>query len=258
MSWLRNKYCYEKTGLNPLYTFNSFIVAPSNRYAYCASAKVAIWPGKAYNPLLIYGGSGVGKTHLLNAIGNYIFFHHPKLCVQYITTEKLLFDLANQIRRGNIEIYRKSFKNLDILLIDDVHFLLKREKAAEETIRLIDSSYKWGIQIVMTCSDFPESFLKLKKIIYKSMLSVELKPPCYETKIAYVKRKCEEEKISLPEKIIEFMARNIKDDIRALAGAIKKIKAYGSIKNISVEEILSEQTLEKILYEYLLKFKKLG
>lgn len=240
-----------ETTLNPKYTFSSFVVGNNNNLAYVASLAVAERPGKTYNPLFLYGGSGLGKTHLMQAIGNYFVENYPKKRVLYATTEKFYYELVTAIRQKNNQEFRNKYRNVDLLLIDDVQFLASRELAQEEFFHTFNALYEMDKQIVLTSDRLPSEIPQLEERLvtrFNSGLPADVQPPDFETRMAILKNKIQSEYLSVDEEIVEFIADSIKSNVRDLEGAVKRILVYAGIKRtneISME--LATEALGDIL-----------
>lgn len=237
--------------LNPKYTFSSFVVGNNNNLAYVASLAVAERPAKTYNPLFLYGGSGLGKTHLMQAIGNYFIENYPKKRVLYTTSEKFTYELVTAIREKTNQAFRNKYRNVDLLLIDDVQFLANRELAQEEFFHTFNALYEMDKQIVLTSDRLPSEIPQLEERLvtrFNSGLLADVQPPDYETRMAILKNKIQSEYLSVDDEIMEFIADSIKSNVRDLEGAVKRILVYAGIKRtneISME--LATEALRDIL-----------
>lgn len=237
--------------LNSKYTFSSFVVGNNNNLAYVASLAVAERPAKTYNPLFLYGGSGLGKTHLMQAIGNYYCENYPKKKVLYTTSEKFTYELVTAIREKTNQAFRNKYRNVDLLLIDDVQFFANKELAQEEFFHTFNALFDRDKQIVLTCDRLPSEIPQLEerlKTRFNSGLLADVQPPDYETRMAILKNKIQSEYLSVDEEIVEFIADSIKSNVRDLEGAVKRILVYAGIKRtneISME--LATAALRDIL-----------
>jgi chromosomal replication initiator protein len=228
--------------LNGNYTLEKFIVGPSNKFARSAAMAVAEAPGKTrFNPLLIYGGVGLGKTHLLQAIGNYIADADPGCSVKYISSEEFYISFIDSIKNNNTQEFTAPFRTSSILLMDDIQFLAGKESTQEEFFHIFNTLYQNGKQIVLT-SDLPPASLKLlqERLVSRFQwgLSVDIQPPDLETRVAILERKAEEWNLSLPEEILYYIAENVSSNIRELEGAVRRLLAFASINrsgNITLE-----------------------
>ncbi len=219
--------------LNPKYTFSSFVVGNNNNLAYVASLAVAERPAKTYNPLFLYGGSGLGKTHLMQAIGNYYRENYPKKKVLYTTSEKFTYELVTAIREKTNQTFRNKYRKVDLLLIDDVQFFANKELAQEEFFHTFNALFEKDKQIVLTCDRLPSEIPQLEvrlKTRFNSGLLADVQPPDYETRMAILKSKIQSEYLSVDDEIVEFIADSIKSNVRDLEGAVKRILVYAGIK----------------------------
>ncbi len=237
--------------LNPKYSFESFVVGTNNNLACEASISVAESPGEKYNPLFLYGGSGLGKTHLLQAIGNRFLELYPNKTVLYTTSEKFTYELVTAIREKTNQDFRNKYRNVDLLLVDDVQFLATKELAQEEFFHTFNAIYEAGNQIVLTSdrlpSETPHLTERLKSRFQMGLLA-DVQPPDYETRLAILRAKIEEEYFTFDEEIIEYVANNIRSNVRDLEGAVKRILAYAGIERtntISIE--LAQKALKEII-----------
>lgn len=237
--------------LNPKYTFSSFVVGNNNQLAYVASLAVAERPGKTYNPLFLYGGSGLGKTHLMQAIGNYYFENYPNKKILYTTSEKFTYELVTAIREKTNQAFRNKYRNVDLLLIDDVQFFANKESAQEEFFHTFNALHEMDKQIVLTSDRLPSEIPQLEVRLlsrFNSGLLADVQPPDFETRMAILKNKIQSEYLSVSDEIIEYIADNVKSNVRDLEGAVKRILVYAGIKrtnNISME--LAKEALRDIV-----------
>ncbi|HIV85180.1 MAG TPA: chromosomal replication initiator protein DnaA [Candidatus Monoglobus merdigallinarum] len=237
--------------LNLRYTFENFIVGNNNNLAQAASLAVAENPGNKYNPLFIYGGSGLGKTHLLQAIGNHFVKHNPDKRVLYTTSEKFTYELVGAIREKTNQDFRNKHRTVDLLLMDDVQFLATKELAQEEFFHTFNTLYEAGKQIVLTSDRLPSETPHLTDRLkgrFQMGLLADIQPPDYETRLAILKSKIEDEYFTFDEEIVEYVANNITSNVRDLEGALKRILAYAGIERtntISME--LAQKALKEIL-----------
>ncbi len=239
-----------RDNLNPKYTFENFVVGPSNQLAYAASVAVSENPANAYNPLFIYGGVGLGKTHLLHAIGNAIKKNNTNAKVVYISSEEFTNELISSIQHKQMSQFRNKYRNLDCLLIDDIQFISKKERTEEEFFHTFNSLYENQKQIVIT-SDKPPSEIKDIENRLKSRFSwgliVDIQPPELETRIAIIQKKAELFNLKLSPEIVEFIAQNISSNVREIEGALIKISAFKSIMRRPVTMSLVKTTLQDIV-----------
>ena len=241
----------QESALNPKYTFDNLIVGNNNNLAQAASLAVAETPAHKYNPLFIYGGSGLGKTHLIQAIGNFYLTNNPGKRVLYTTSEKFTYELVNAIREKTNQDFRNKHRTVDLLLMDDVQFLATKELAQEEFFHTFNALYEAGKQIVLTSDRLPSETPHLAdrlKTRFQMGLLADIQPPDYETRLAILKSKIEDEYFTFDEEIVEYVANNITSNVRDLEGALKRILAYAGIERtntISME--LAQKALKEIL-----------
>lgn len=239
------------SALNPKYTFENFVVGTNNNLAYAAAMGVAEEPGQKYNPLFLYGGSGLGKTHLLQAIGNEYSKRYPDKKVLYTTSEKFTYELVTAIREKTNQDFRNKYRTVDLLLVDDVQFLATKELAQEEFFHTFNAIYEGGNQIVLTSDRLPSETPHLTdrlKSRFQMGLLADVQPPDYETRLAILRAKIEDEYFTFDEEIIEYVANNIRSNVRDLEGAVKRILAYAGIERtntISIE--LAQKALKEII-----------
>lgn len=241
----------QSSNLNLKYKFDNFVVGDNSRFAQAAAMAVAQNPAKKYNPLFIYGDSGLGKTHLMQAIGHYIVFNNPKLKVRYIKTEDFTNELINNIRRGGdinerMTKFRQKFRNVDVLLLDDIQFIESKERTMEEVFHTFDSLHNKNKQIVITSDRPPKDIPTLPerlKTRFEWGLVVDITPPDLETRIAILANLAEENQMKIHYAVLEFVAQNFNKNVRELEGAFNKISAYASLQGID----LDVETVQKIL-----------
>jgi chromosomal replication initiator protein len=233
--------------LNHLYTFDNFIEGPSNQFVKSAAVGVAARPGKSYNPLFIHGGVGLGKTHLLHSIGHYIGEHHKKLRIAAITTESFINDIVDNLRNKSIDKMKRFYRNLDVLLVDDIQFLQNRINFEEEFCNTFESLLNQNKQIVIT-SDKPPAQLKLSERMVARMewgLVAHMGVPDLETRVAIIKHKSERRGLDIPNQIAFFIAEHIYNNVRQIEGAINRLCAHTRMMSSN----LTEDIVEKILSE---------
>lgn len=222
----------DRSSLNDKYIFDNFVVGNSNRLAYASSMAVAKHPAETYNPLFIYGKSGLGKTHLLNAIGNYVKQIDPKKKVYYVSTEKFLNDYIHAIQENKTTEFRHKYRQLDLLLLDDVHFLKEKEGTQEEIFHTFNALYESNSQIVITADRLPHEIPKLQQRLvtrFQMGLIVDIQPPDFETRLAILKKKVKDSNIDISDEILSYIANNIKDNVRLLEGSLISIFARASL-----------------------------
>ncbi len=218
-----------RAGINPKYTFDTFVVGSSNRFAHAASLAVAETPAQAYNPLFLYGGVGLGKTHLMHAIGNFIFSQTPNAKVMYVSSEKFTNDLISSIRENKNEEFRNTYRMTDVLLIDDIQFIAGKTQTEEEFFHTFNHLHQANRQIVISCDRPPSELSSLEERLrsrFEWGLTCDLQPPNYETRMAILQKKCVSENLSIPEDVIKYIAEKIESNIRELEGALTKINAF--------------------------------
>ncbi|MDI6845315.1 MAG: chromosomal replication initiator protein DnaA [Candidatus Saccharicenans sp.] len=236
--------------LNPNYTFENFVVGNCNQFAHAAAVAVAKNPAKSYNPLFIYGGAGLGKTHLMNAIGHYIMNNNPRLKVLYVTTERFMNELINHLQYGKILEFRQKYRAVDVLLMDDIHYISGRERTKEEFFHTFNHLYDSQKQIVIS-SDCPPKDIPHLEERFRSRfewgLIADLKPPDIETRIAILKKKAELENISLPEAVALYIADKVHSNIRELEGYLRRVIAFASLKGAPIDLDLAREALRGLL-----------
>lgn len=238
--------------LNTLYTFEKFVSGSSNQFAYAASQAVANNPATTYNPLFIYGGVGLGKTHLINAIGNAITRANQHMSVVYYTSEKFMNELINSIRYQKMEEFRNKFRSVDVLLIDDIQFIAGKERTQEEFFHTFNALYESHKQIVVTSDKFPREMPGLEERIrsrFEWGLIADIQPPDTETKVAILKMKAEQNGQTLPDDVAYFLAKSVNTNIRELEGYLVRIMAYASLMSMPVTETTVREALKDMLVE---------
>ncbi len=228
------------TKLNSNYNFGQFVIGTNNKFAHSASMAVAESPGNTYNPLFLYGESGMGKTHLMQAVGNFVVDEHKDKKVFYISTEEFTNEMIDSIRSNSMPKFRNKFRNFDVLLIDDVHFLSKKEGTQEEFFHTFNSLYEKKKQIVLTSDRPPKDIPELEQRLvtrFEWGLLADLKSPDFETRVAILRKKAEFEGIKLRDEVLDFIAEHIYSNVRALEGSLIRILAYASYNNLDMEDI---------------------
>ncbi len=239
------------TNLNPRYTFANFIVGSANRLAHAASLSVAERPGHAYNPLFLYGGVGLGKTHLMHAIGNQVIAKFPRKRVVYATSEKFTNEFITSIQQGKIDEFRTRYRRIDLLLIDDIQFIADKERTQEEFFHTFNAIHEDGKQIVLSSDRPPKAILTLEERLrsrFEWGLIADLTAPDLETRIAILRAKAEEGGVPLGSDVIEFIARKVVSNIRELEGALNRIVAYASMGALPISIELAQAVLSNVLY----------
>jgi chromosomal replication initiator protein len=238
--------------LNRKYTFGEFVSGSSNQFAYAAAMAVANNPATTYNPLFVYGGVGLGKTHLLNAIGNAILKKNPGTRVCYYTSEKFMNELINSLRYNRMDEFRNKFRSMDILLIDDIQFIAGKERTQEEFFHTFNSLYESHKQIVVTSDKFPKEIPGLEERLrsrFEWGLIADIQPPDIETKQAILKMKAEYNRINLPEDVALFLANSVCSNVRELEGYLIRIGAYASLTSTQISLEMAKEVLKDILIE---------
>jgi chromosomal replication initiator protein len=239
------------TNLNPRYTFATFIVGSANRLAHAASLSVAERPGHAYNPLFLYGGVGLGKTHLMHAIGNQVVAKFPRKRVVYATSEKFTNEFITSIQQGKIDEFRARYRRIDLLLIDDIQFIADKERTQEEFFHTFNAIHDDGKQIVLSSDRPPKAILTLEERLrsrFEWGLIADLTAPDLETRIAILRAKAEEGAVPITSDVIEFIARKVVSNIRELEGALNRIVAYASMGAMPISIELAQAVLSNVLY----------
>jgi chromosomal replication initiator protein len=238
--------------LNPKYSFESFVIGNSNRFAHAAAVAVAEAPGKAYNPLMIYGESGLGKTHLLHAVGHYIRNYYDRVRVKYVSTEELTNDFINSISENRTAEFRRAYRDIDVLLVDDIQFLESKIQTQEEFFHTFNTLHTAQKQIVLT-SDRPPKALEALEPRLRSRfewgLMTDIQPPDLETRIAILRKKAAAERLTAGPDVLEFIASRIKTNIRELEGALIRVTAFASLNRQEVDLSLAEIVLRDLIPE---------
>ncbi|MFW0861501.1 MAG: chromosomal replication initiator protein DnaA [Dethiobacter sp.] len=236
--------------LNPKYTFDTFVIGLSNRFAHAASLAVSEAPSRAYNPLFIYGGVGLGKTHLMHAIGHHVLESTPSYRVLYISSEKFTNEFINSIRDNKTVNFRNKYRNIDVLLIDDIQFLAGKEQTQEEFFHTFNSLHENNKQIIISSDRPPKEIPTLEDRLrsrFEWGLITDIQSPDLETRIAILRKKSFSEKININDDVILYIANNIVTNIRELEGAFIRVIAYSSLTNKKIDMSLTEETLKAIL-----------
>ncbi|HAZ37286.1 MAG TPA: chromosomal replication initiator protein DnaA [Clostridiaceae bacterium] len=236
--------------LNPKYTFDTFVIGNSNRFAHAASLAVAESPAKAYNPLFIYGGVGLGKTHLMHAIGHYILDKNSESKVVYVSSEKFTNELINSIKDDKNVEFRNKYRNVDVLLIDDIQFIAGKERTQEEFFHTFNALYEANKQIIISSDRPPKEIPTLEDRLrsrFEWGLIADIQPPDFETRIAILKKKADIEHLNVSNDVMVYIANKIQSNIRELEGALIRIVAYSSLTNKEITVDLASEALKDII-----------
>ncbi|HVN23050.1 MAG TPA: chromosomal replication initiator protein DnaA [Syntrophorhabdales bacterium] len=237
---------------NPRYVFETFVVGSSNQFANAACLAVSHNPGKVYNPLFIYGGVGLGKTHLLNAIGNFLLLHGPvdpnRIC--FITAEEFTNELINSLRFEKMDDFRNRYRKMDVLLIDDIQFIAGKERTQAEFFHTFNALYDNAKQIVVTSDKFPRDIVNFEERLrsrFEWGLIADIQPPDLETKVAILNKKAELDNISLPQDVAFYLASNVEHNVRVLEGSLVRVGAFASLHNVPITMELAKEVMGHII-----------
>jgi chromosomal replication initiator protein len=236
--------------LNTRYTFDSFVVGKSNEFAHAASRAVAERPSKAYNPLFLYGGVGMGKTHLMHAIGHTIKQRNPPARLRYVSAEKFTIEVINSLRFDKMFNFRERFHTVDVLLVDDIQFIVGKERTQEEVFHTFNALYEQQKQIVISSDCLPKDINSIEERLrsrFEWGLIADIQPPDLETKIAILQKKAENDRFVLPDDVAEYIARAIKSNVRELEGALTRLMAYAALTGAVVSLGTAQQVLRNII-----------
>ena len=237
------------SGLNPRYTFDAFIVGPSNQFAHAACRAVAEAPSRSYNPLFIYGGVGLGKTHLMHAIGQYVLQHDQALKLTYISSERFMNEMINALRYDRILDFRERYRSVDVLLVDDIQFVSGKEGTQTEFFHTFNALYDAQKQIVLSSDHPPHAIPALEERLrsrFEWGLIADIQPPDIETRVAILKRKAEAEAVPLPDGVAMYMAGRIKSNVRELEGSLIRLIAYASLTGREITLDLTQEVLKNV------------
>lgn len=237
-------------GLNPKYTFDKFVVGSSNQFAHAASLGAADTPGKTYNPLFIYGGVGLGKTHLMHAIGHAIKQRDRHMRVSYVTSEKFMNELINAIRYDSTHAFREKYRSIDVLLMDDVQFLAGKERTQEEFFHTFNALHNEQKQIVISSDCPPREIPTLQERLHSRFewgLIADIEPPDLETKVAILKRKADLDGVELPDDIAIYIANKIRSNVRELEGSLVRLVAISSLRGMPISKMLAQDAMKNVI-----------
>lgn len=238
------------SSFNPKYVFDSFVVGASNQFAHAAARAVADSPSHSYNPLFLYGGVGLGKTHLLHAIGHQLHERHPRLRVLYLAAEQFVNDLISSLRFNRMPDFRARYRNIDVFLVDDIQFLANKERTQEEFFHTFNTLYTAQRQIILSSDSSPREIPTLEERLrsrFEWGLIADIQPPDLETKVAILRRKADNESVPLPDDVALFIARQVKSNIRELEGMLNRVLAFSSLTAQPLSLDLAKETLKDIL-----------
>mgnify|MGYP001199668205 CR=1 FL=1 len=247
---------YEKANLNPKYTFDTFVVGSNNRFAHAASVAVAESPGESYNPLFLYGGVGLGKTHLMHSVAHYILKHDPSKKVLYVTSETFTNELIEALKVGKngnemaMTSFREKYRNNDVLLIDDIQFIIGKESTQEEFFHTFNTLQTQGKQIILTSDKPPKEMETLEERIrsrFEWGLMADIGTPDYETRMAILRKKAETDNFDIDDDILNYIASNISSNIRELEGALNKLLAFHNLEHTHITMDIAERELSNII-----------
>ena len=241
---------YRSSGLNDSHQFRNFVEGKSNQLARAASIQISDQPGAEYNPLYIYGGVGLGKTHLMHAIGNQIRKNNPDANILYVNCERFVSDMVKALQHGRMNDFKNSYRSLDALLIDDIQFLAEKSRSQEEFFHTFNSLYEAHAQMVITCDRFPKEIEGLEDRIRSRLgwgLAVDIKPPDLETRVAILNSKAEQANADVPDDVAFFIAERFKSNIRELEGALKRVVAHARFTGQPITPEFARQALKELL-----------
>ncbi len=238
--------------LNPKFTFDDFVIGDSNRFAHAAALAVAEQPARSWNPLFIYGRTGLGKTHLLHGIAHYVHEHYPAMNVRYVTTEAFLNDFVDSIRTNATVAFKRRYRDCNVLLVDDVQFIENKERFQEEFFHTFEHLHAAGSQVVISSDRAPRNIATLEERLrsrFAGGLITDVQPPDLETRLAILRKKAEAEaeKVVIPDVVLEYIATNITDNIRELEGALVRASAYASLNQITLTLAVAEEILGQLI-----------
>jgi chromosomal replication initiator protein len=236
--------------LNPKYTFESFVVGSSNQFAHAAARAVAEIPSKSYNPLFLYGGVGLGKTHLMHAIGHYIQARNPSLRLLYISTDRFINEMINAIRFDRLLAFRQKYRSIDVMLVDDIQFIAGKDRTQEEFFHIFNALHDGQKQIVISSDCPPRQIPTIEERLHSRFewgLIADIQPPDIETKVAILRKKAEAERVEIPENVALFIASKVRTNIRELEGSMIRLIAYASLTGREIDLPLAQEVLRELL-----------
>jgi len=243
-------------GMNPRYTFETFVKGASNQFALAAALRVAETPGRSYNPLFIYGSAGLGKTHLLHAIGHYVKSHYQHDVVRYVSTETFMNEYVDAIRTNTTAAFKRRYRDIDVLLIDDIQFMEGKEGLQEEFFHTFNSLHGANKQIVISSDRMPDAIPTLEERLrgrFRWGLITDIQPPDLETRLAILRNKAERDQSPVPDDTLEFIASHITSNIRELEGALIRVTAYASLNHVPITTHLAEHLLSDLMHQSFVK-----
>lgn len=249
-----NQINYENANLNPKYKFDTFVVGSNNKLAHSAALAAAESPGEVYNPLYIYGGAGLGKTHLMHSIGHFILEKNPKMKVLYVTSENFTNEVINCIRSGDalkMNNMREKYRTVDILMIDDIQFIIGKESTQEEFFHTFNTLHSAGKQIILSSDKPPKDMETLEERLrsrFEWGLIADIQPPDYETRMAILQKNAENYNKEIDDEVLSYIADNVKSNIRELEGALNKIMAFSKLNNVDINLEYAEEALKDVIY----------
>ena len=251
---ISNHVNYENANLNPKYKFDTFVVGSNNKLAHSAALAAAESPGEVYNPLYIYGGAGLGKTHLMHSIGHFILERNPEIKVLYVTSENFTNEVISCIRSGDaikMNNMREKYRTVDILMIDDIQFIIGKESTQEEFFHTFNTLHSAGKQIILSSDKPPKDMETLEERLrsrFEWGLIADIQPPDYETRMAILQKNAENYNKEIDNEVLQYIAENVKSNIRELEGALNKIMAFSKLNKVDINLEYAEEALKDVIY----------